>query len=310
MTGPIKRRLKGILGALALAGALVTGLLPAAADRSARRHAIRIGLIGTLFRNMPESMARASQGPFRALLLSQTGLRGDLVTLADAFTLGEQLSCNKLQVGVFHGFEFAWARQKYPRLRPLMIAINHQRYLFAHIMARKDSEVTSLQGLQGKAVAVPYRSREHCLLYLERCCQAWGKDPPAYFSRVTTPTSVEDALEEVRDGTVEAALVDGVALECYKRSKPKCFARLKEVQRSPVFPAAVIAYHAGGLDAATLRRFRTGLVNANKTAFGRQLLTLWKMTGFEPIPADYEQLLIDVAKNFPPGKTVKTAKKS
>jgi hypothetical protein len=39
---------------------------------------------------------------------------GELVPCGDADNLGRQLMDDKVQLGVFHGIEFAWARQKYP----------------------------------------------------------------------------------------------------------------------------------------------------------------------------------------------------
>jgi hypothetical protein len=130
-----------------------------------------------------------------------------------------------------------------------------------------------------------------------------------YFSRVTKPATVEDALDELVDGTVEAVLVDGVALECYKKRKPGRFAKVKGIEKSGVFPAAVVAYRAGAVDKETLRRFQEGMTNARKSAYGRQLMTLWRMTGFESVPEDYEQTLKDVAKDYPAPKKMKAGKK-
>ena len=101
------------------------------------------------------------------------------------------------------------------------------------------------------------------------------------------------------DGTVQAAVVDGVGLEAYKRRKPGRFAKLKELLKSELFPDTVVAYHRGALDDATLERFRSGLMRADKTATGRLLLMLWTLTAFEAVPPDYEQMLGDIAKAYP-----------
>jgi hypothetical protein len=72
------------------------------------------------------------------------------------------------------------------------------------------------------------------------------------------------------------------------------------IERSEVFPASVVAYRDGALELATLRRFREGLVNASQTPMGRQLLTLWKLTSFEPVPDDYAQTLANILRSYPP----------
>jgi hypothetical protein len=56
----------------------------------------------------------------------------------------------------------------------------------------------------------------------------------------------------------------------------------------------------GTLDEATLQRFREGMVNANKEVMARQMLTLWKLTGFEPVPEDYDAVLTNIIKPYPP----------
>jgi ABC-type phosphate/phosphonate transport system substrate-binding protein len=110
---------------------------------------------------------------------------------------------------------------------------------------------------------------------------------------------VEDALDDVVDGVAQVYVLDSVALDCYKRRKPGRFTKLRIVHSSEVFPAAVVAFRAGGLDEATLARFRDGMMNANRTTLGRQLMTLWKLTGFEQVPPDYEQTLTEIAKVYP-----------
>jgi ABC-type phosphate/phosphonate transport system substrate-binding protein len=284
---------------LALAG-LVGILVPASgAERTDSAEGVRIGMVKTLFRDLPESAAMAMMRPFGALMHAQTGVQGQLVPGGDAEALGRQLAEDKLQLGIFHGIEFAWARQKFPELRPLMIAINQERHLRAFLVVRADQSITGFADLKGKVVALPRGTRQHCHVYLKHHCQQCGGDMQEYFTKVTVPANCEEALDDVVDGVVQATVADTFVIDCYKRRKPGRFAKLKLLEQSEVFPAAVIAYKPGTLDDATLGRFRHGLVNASRNAGGRQLLTLWKLTAFEPVPDDYEQTLADSAKAYP-----------
>ena len=82
--------------------------------------------------------------------------------------------------------------------------------------------------------------RPRCLrLFIQRQCEAYGKKPEAFFSKITPAENVEDALDDVVDRVVQVAVLDRVALEAYQRRKPGRFRRLKEVAHSPPFPPTV-----------------------------------------------------------------------
>jgi ABC-type phosphate/phosphonate transport system substrate-binding protein len=285
------------------AGLATTVAAPRAAENEAvPAGTVRIGMVNTLFRDYPETLITALMQPFGALMEAQTGLTGQLVPGGNAIHLGQMLSDNVVQLGVFHGVEFAWARQQYPSIRPLMIAVNQQRNLRAVIMVRADASAEKFADLKGKTLAVPCRSREHCHLFLERLCPEQGQPVKEFFAQITNPGTGEDALDDVVDNVVQAVVADAIAIDSYKRRKPTRFNRLKVLETSEVFPAAVVAYHPGVLKDTTLQQFREGMLNANKAPLGRQFMTLWKLTGFEPIPDDYEQLLTSISRVYPPPK--------
>jgi ABC-type phosphate/phosphonate transport system substrate-binding protein len=279
------------------AAALAAGTA-AAEDKEAPKE-VAIGMPSTFFRDMAPAKAAALMTPFKTLMQEKTGLKGDVVITPGCEALSQQLSDEKLQLGVFHGFEFAWARQKNPHLKPLVIAINQQRTLKAFLVVAKDSKVTDLSGLAGKTLALQRGSREHCVLYLERRCHDCGRETAKYFGKVDTVADAEDALDAVVNGKADATVMDGVALDWYQRRRADHFAQLKVVQESEVFPATVVAYNEGSVPQATLKCFRDGMIKANQDRAGQFVLSMCRMTGFEPIPDDYEQLLADILKAYP-----------
>jgi ABC-type phosphate/phosphonate transport system substrate-binding protein len=286
---------------LALTGLAVCFAVPPAAARADEKNPapIQIGLVASLFRDVPPPLVEMAKQPFRTLMKDQTGLDGALVVGGEPLAVAKQLQENHLQLAVFHGVEFAWAQERYPELRPLVIAINRQRNLYANVVVRDDSSAAAFADLKGQKVALPRRSREHCHLFLNRLCKDAGSDPAAFCALTVNYTSVEDALDDVLRGKVQAAVVDSVALEGYELVKPGCHARLKVLRQSELFPAAVVAYHQGALDAATLRTFRDGMINANATVRGRDLMALWKLTAFEPIPAGFQEALDTIRRAYP-----------
>jgi ABC-type phosphate/phosphonate transport system substrate-binding protein len=283
--------------ALAVAGLIASGLTSGA--EPAPSNTVQIGVVNSLFRDMPESMIKVVMTPLKSLMETQTGLSPQLLPGGDAEQLGKQLMDRKVQLGVFHGVEFAWARQKYPDLKPLMITVSQQRQFRAYLVVCCDNGATCFADLKNKTVALPRRSREHCHLFLERRCQACGQPAKTFLAKVTTPPDSEEALDNVVDGVAHAAVVDKLALDSYQERKPGRFTKLKIAQESEVFPAGVIAYRPGALDEATLERFRTGMLSANQTPRGKQLLTMCQIAGFERVPADYDQLLADILKAYP-----------
>jgi len=292
----------GILGGLVVLG-LVSALLVAAAPGPAEettRGTVRIGLIGSLIRDTPEPVMQLMMRPFRSLLETQTGMYGELIAAGDAENLGQKLKNDEVQFGVFHGVEFAWARQKFPRLQALVIAINQRPFLQAQVIVQKTGAISSLTDLKGRVVALDRRAREHCRLYLERRCVPPGATPQKHFAKLATPVSSEDALDDLEEGTVGAAVVDATEFETYKQRHPVRAAKLRALDQSEHFPCAVVAYYPGSVHAELIDRFRSGMIAAQGTARGKQLLSLCRITRFEEPPADYEAALTTIAKAYPP----------
>ena len=99
---------------------------------------IRLVIVRSLFRDIPEPFIKITMIPFQALMYEQTGMNSDLAPPTDAYDLGKKLANHQVELGVFQGFEFAWVREKYPELKPLVIAVNKHRHRKAHLMVRED----------------------------------------------------------------------------------------------------------------------------------------------------------------------------
>jgi len=283
---------------LFVCSALVVGLGSPTLGQAGPPADLRLGLVATLFRDFHKSVIEYVTTPLRSLLQTQTGLSGRLESTTDPLTLARQLQDNQVDIAIFHGFEFAWARQKYPQLQPLLLVTNPQPFQ-ANLIVAKSSPFSTCDDLKGKNLALPRQSREHLHLFLERRCHA-GKDPREYFGKIMRPVDADDALEMVASGAVQAALVDQAQLEAYSKSQPDNFGKLRVLLRSEIFPTGVIAYHPGALSAETVQRIRTGMTSAHKTAQGRDLLKLSRMAGFELPPADFDQILQTISRAYPP----------
>jgi len=289
----------GLAAVLILAG--LAGSLPCdAGELGQKTQPVRIGMVSSLFRDVPDSLIDTMAKPFGMLMATQTGLSGQLCKGGDAVELGSKLADGTMHLGIFHGHEFAWARQQHPDLKPLVIAVNQSHRLKAFLVVKADSAIAGFPDLKEKTLNVPRGTRCHCHLFAEcRCqdsCQSPAKDA---VGKLCCANSAEEALDEVVDGVCAATIVDNVTLETYQRRKPGRFAELKIAVESETFPTGVVAYKAGVVDEPTLKKFRDGLTGCHKTLLGKQLLMLWKLSGFQTVPADYDQLLTDIARAYP-----------
>jgi ABC-type phosphate/phosphonate transport system substrate-binding protein len=261
---------------------------------------VQIGMVRTLFADKPKVMIDFLLERLGAFLKEQTEVDGKVTMAGDALDLGKLLHENRYQLGFFYGIEFAWAQQKYSDLRPVMLVISKHRNWHAKLVAAKENAGGTFAVFRGKDLALPGRHKPHCRLFVEKSCARAGQcDPKAFFSHITHPESVEDALDSVLLGQVQAAIVDERGWEHYQSIKPGSFARLKVIEESEAFPPGVIAYRAGGLAEPKLGRFRAGLVNAAKSPRGRDTMALFGITSFDEVPGDFDQTLAAIRKAYP-----------
>lgn len=292
---------------------LAFSLAPSGAGESSSE-TIRIGMVQSFFHDVPKSLVEWLPLPFSKLMKDHTGLDGKLMIGGDYYHVAKQLSENKVQLGVFHGFEFAWAQSKFPEIEPLMIAIYKHRGLHANLVVLKDSPAKSIADLKGKDIAMPLNSKGHCRLFLDRSCESCGQsDPKTFFKQITRPHSVFAALDDLVDEKISAAVVDSEFLESYKDLKPGNFEWIKVLAKSESFPSGVLAVRKKGMDEATLARVRDGMTRANQTVTGRDLMLMFKISSFEAPPSHYPQTIANILKVYPapePGEVKRASNKS
>jgi ABC-type phosphate/phosphonate transport system substrate-binding protein len=169
----------------------------------------------------------------------------------------------------------------------------------AYVVTGRDNPAKDFAGLQGKSLAMLGESPGYLRLYVDRQCEAAGKKTNEFFSKVESRDSFEDALDDAVDGVVNAAAADRAALDAFKRRKPARFNKLRPVAQSQPFPPAVVAYYGTHLDEARRKQFTEGLLGAAKKEKGQTMLTLFRLTGFQEPPADFEKVLADTRKAYP-----------
>lgn len=280
-------------------GVVLAGVIgpPTARADEPKPDRVQIGMLQGMFRDVQPGMVQAMSRPLRDLIQKQTGLTGDVEIITDAFTLCDKMKAKRFQLGVFHGFEYAWIKKQNPDLVPLAVTVPPGRKLQACIIVQKDHEAKTLADLGEEPILVPKGTKAHCLLYLDRERVRLGK--PAAKPKTKPALTTEEVLESIVAGDNVAALVDIGALNGYQSLQPGAFKQLRILCQSESFPQTVIVSNKGSLDEATAKKICSLLTTAHSTAAGKPLLMLWNLKGFEEVPADYAAQLDVILKAYP-----------
>jgi ABC-type phosphate/phosphonate transport system substrate-binding protein len=256
---------------------------------------LKVGMAQSFFHDMSKPLIESVTDPFVAIMRETAGLTGELVIGGDAFAVAQQLKDNKLQMSLFHGFEFAWVQQKYPELRPLMITVNAKQPVRVYVLVPRDSAAKSFADLKGKNLAIPKRTKEYCRYLVERL----SGGSKTFFGLVVPSLNVETALDDLVQKKHHAVVVDAAGLEFYKDLNPGRFDKLRVLTQSEVFPPMVIAYRPGSVKDEILAKARSGLAAAHKTERFREMEKTWNITSIEPVPDNFAQTLAASLKTFP-----------
>jgi ABC-type phosphate/phosphonate transport system substrate-binding protein len=263
----------------------------------ASKPGVRIALPDTLFPDMSDAARMIGGKAYKNLLGARAGVPVEVVHVPDAATMAEQLDQGKLQFGVFQGFEFAWAKEKCADLRPLVVAVPHCEIRVC-LLVRADSKMASVAELDAKKVGIPAGTRDYARMYLEKLRAAEATAADIDFDLVK-PHDADDALEDVVDGKLSAAVVTEASRSSFQDNKPGRYRRLKLLARSPTWPLAVIAYKRGVVDATVLNRCSTGFTGADGDIHFAVPLRVMQLKGFAAVPRDYSEQLAEILRAYP-----------
>jgi ABC-type phosphate/phosphonate transport system substrate-binding protein len=257
---------------------------------------LKIGLPGPMFKDVPKAMVNAAATPFQNMIQDKSGLKGSVKVLPDYTSLADEIAAGRIDIGVFHGFEYAWVKDM-PDLVPLVVTVPNCGKVQACLVVHADSKVTDAKDLKGACVLVPKMTKAHCHMYLERlrdkipagdCCPAK--------SGSLTP---HETLIEVANERADAALVDISALLSLQRELPAAFKQLRVLKQSELLPSAVVVYRKGALDAKTIDKIRNGLIDCVNSPMGKLFAMFWQLKGFENVTPEYHAQVANSLKVYP-----------
>lgn len=268
------------------------------------RDEVSVGFVSTAFKDVPASTVKILGGPLRNLFAKRAGISGGDVELArDPFHLAEMLNDGTCRLGVFHGYEFAWVKEKNPDLEPLVVTVYTTGRPRGCVVVRKDSPANVLADLKAQGVTIPSGTRGHCTLYLAK----QRTDLPTTTAAPKLPAGTpEEALDAVVSSTAPAALVDAAAMYGYEKLHPGAAKHLRVLCESELFPQNVIVYSKKTLSEEKAGKLREAMVTAHTVPSGKPLMLFWGITRFDVAPRDYGEHLTASTKSYPAPARVTT----
>jgi ABC-type phosphate/phosphonate transport system substrate-binding protein len=289
--------------------ALAPGNLAVAAEPAGSASDFKIGMLSGMFRDVSPNMVQSLAKPFRDLMSKQVGYSGEVEVIDNPLVLAEKLKDGKIQLGVFHGFEYAWAKQKCDDLIPLIVTRPPGGKVQALVVVNRASTAKTPADLKNETIQIPRGSKAHSLAFLDKT--RIGFETTTLKPTPKVNQTPEEVLLAVATGEVNAALVDACALDGFKSLQPAAYKSLKVLTESEIFPPAVVCYRKGAISETEATRIRTGLTSAAKTSSGKMLMALWNLKGFEEPPSDYQSSLETILKAYPlPPEKTESAEKT
>ena len=256
---------------------------------------LRLGVLSGMFRDIPPPLVQAAAKPFSEILKKQTGLDGVIDVVDDYEDQAARLDANKLHVAVFHGFEWAWVKDRYPNLVPLAVSVPSRKFQAA-VIVKGDSKVQVPADLKGN-VAVPLGTKAHCYLFIDRLAATL---PAGTCVATHMPKNgPEEVLDLIVDGKERAAVMDMASLIAYQNNQPGRAAQVRVLTQSDPFPYTTVVYRKGVISPEMAGKVKSGLLNTKYEPSGKAFLFLWRLKGFEDLPDSHDGELRAVAAKYP-----------
>jgi len=257
----------------------------------------RIGVSKSMFRDVPPALAKLAGQPFQDLMREQTGLTGEIIQESDPLAMARSIEEGKFHMGVFPGHEFAWAKEKYPDLQPLICSIYRPREVQAVILVRYDCKATDLAGLNGCKLALAPTLKDHARLFLER--KRSEDMEGGNFCSTEKASNVHDAINKLLDSEVDVTVADSADWSYFEKLYPGAAKNLKILAKSEEFPPTVLVFKKGALPEPVLVKIRDGFLSAHEASKAARIMKIIRIERFSIIPDGYDESLRVCRKSYP-----------
>ena len=285
----ITTRREWIQTLLAAGVAINTGSSTFAAEEQ-----VKVALLESVFAGQDRAKILEQIKPFAEIIKKETGTPAqfDVLTYEQ---MEKEFKTGTTQLVILSGLEYGWMRSGNTDAKALLIASIDPGATKTVVAVKQDDAASDIKELVGANVAVPDR-----IPFISQYClsKVLGQPHDKAF-KLVKPGDVDETLEAVLDGKARGAIVTGAGMEVFRERKPGRFKKLKALYTSVDFPATTVMYSDKISDKAALEKFKEALIKSNEKPEGARVLTLYKLKGFEQLPAGFDEQALAVAKEFP-----------
>lgn len=279
-----------------LTAAMLAVALVSAHANAGENVVYKIGIGKNWFRDVPPDLAAFAGLPFQELTKDQTGLDGEMVQDTDALTVAKKVHDGDYHFGVLQGYEYAWAQEKYPDLKPLICSVYRPKKLTAVLIVRSEDKAESLRDLKGKKLVLASTLKDYPRLFLEKqkAEQMSGGD----FS-TTKVDNVHDGIHKVIGREADVTVADFASWNYFQKLYPGASKNLRVLAESEEFPATVLIYKKGAVPDDVLKKIHDGFLTAHENKKASTLMSAIHIERFAEVPSGYDDALKACRKAYP-----------
>ncbi|RMG83308.1 MAG: phosphate/phosphite/phosphonate ABC transporter substrate-binding protein [Bacteroidetes bacterium] len=172
------------------------------------------------------------------------------------------------------------AKEEFPIELLVVPIVNGEPYYQAYVIVKKDSEIYSIDDLEGRSFAFtdPLSNTGHD--YIINLVKKMNRSEDDYFGRTVYTYGHDNSIQSVSSGFVDGATVDGLVFEFLRNESPETVKNLRIIKKSEKFGIPPFVVRPTLTDSLK-KEIRSVFLNMHKNSIGKQLLRTLMIDRFE-----------------------------
>ncbi len=212
------------------------------------------------------------------------GCKARVIIVSDYDALGKAVEQKMVDVGWFSPFAYVSTKERADIIPIVTPIVNKATSYLGYIVARNDSDIDSVNHMQGKRFGFVDKKSASGYVYPKALLVEQGKNPDTYFAETHFLGSHNRVIEEVLNGGIDAGATYSEAMDAARKAGIPVD-RLRIISQTEPIPKDVIAA-SPGFDEEIVEKLRTAFESLSET---QTQCSKTKINGFvKTNDSDYE----------------------